>query len=120
MLVRFLFVFYLLFNLFKIALWPSVEKELSPVIFTCVVFILVPSFPVWCLGQDVEFDCIGSRSLPFIYFYSFPAVVFVRNNKPQVSYLPLCLNSFKTWFYVNFIFKIKHGTERASLSRVLH
>ena len=23
------------------------------------------SFPVWSLGQDAEFDCIGSRSLPF-------------------------------------------------------
>ena len=26
---------------------------------------LVCSFPVWCLGQDVEFDCIGSWTLPF-------------------------------------------------------
>ena len=22
-------------------------------------------FPIWCLGQDVEFDCINSRSLHF-------------------------------------------------------
>ena len=39
----FLFVFDLLFNLFTIALWPSVGKELSPWLFTCAVFILVPS-----------------------------------------------------------------------------
>ena len=41
--IRFLFVFDLLFNLFRIALWPSVGKELSPWLFTCAVFILVPS-----------------------------------------------------------------------------
>ena len=39
----FLFVFDLLFNLFRIALWPSVGKEFSPWLFTCAVFILVPS-----------------------------------------------------------------------------
>ena len=33
----------LLFNLFRIALWPSVGKELSPSLFTCTVFILVSS-----------------------------------------------------------------------------
>ena len=31
------------FNLIRIALWPSVGKELSPWLFTCAVFILVPS-----------------------------------------------------------------------------
>ena len=42
------------------------DPELSAWLFTCAVFVLVPSlncrcpFPVWCLGQDVEFDCIGS------------------------------------------------------------
>ena len=58
MFVRFLFVFDLLFNLFRIALWPSVGNELSPKLFTCAIFILVPSaiivdvpFPVWCLGS---------------------------------------------------------------------
>ena len=39
MFARFLFVFDLLFNLFKIALWPSAGKVLSPWLFTCVVFI---------------------------------------------------------------------------------
>ena len=38
-------------------MWPIVGKELSPWLFTCAVFIVVP---VWCLGQDGEFDCIGS------------------------------------------------------------
>ena len=41
--VRFLSVFVLLFNLFRIALWPSVRKELSRWLVTCAVFILVPS-----------------------------------------------------------------------------
>ena len=26
-------------------------------------------FPIWCLGQDVEFDCISSGSLPFYLLY---------------------------------------------------
>ena len=29
------FYFDLMFNLFRIAFWPSVEKELSPWLFTC-------------------------------------------------------------------------------------
>ena len=32
--------------------------------FGAVLVVGVP-FPVWCLGQDVEFDCIDSLSLPF-------------------------------------------------------
>ena len=43
MFVRFLFVFDLLFNLFRIAAWPIVGKELSPCFLTCAVFTLVPS-----------------------------------------------------------------------------
>ena len=41
MFFRFLFVFDLLFNSFRIALWPSVGKELFPWRFICAVFILV-------------------------------------------------------------------------------
>ena len=41
--VRPLFVFDLLFNLFRIALWPSVGEELSHWLFTCAVFILASS-----------------------------------------------------------------------------
>ena len=43
MFVRFLWVFDLLFILFRIALWPSAGKELSLWLFICVVLILVPS-----------------------------------------------------------------------------
>ena len=65
MFVRFLFVFD--FNLFRIVLWPSVGKELSPWLFTCPVFVFINAIliPFWCLGQDVEFDCIDSWPLPF-------------------------------------------------------
>ena len=64
MFVRFLFVFDLLFNLFRIALWPSVGKELFHFFFfffffTAVLIVGVP-FPDRCLWQDVELDCIGS------------------------------------------------------------
>ena len=72
--------FDLLFNLFRIALWPSVGKELSLWLFTCAVFILCHlncrcPFPVWCLGQDVEFDCICSWSLPFYLLNYFSNIV---------------------------------------------
>ena len=65
MFVRFMVVFDLLFNLFRVAVWPSVGKELSTCFFSCAVFILGRlncrcPFPVWYLGQDVEFDCIGT------------------------------------------------------------
>ena len=66
MLVCFLFVFELQFNIFRIALWPSVGKDLSPWLFTCygfyfsAVLILDVPFRFGFLGQDVEFDCIGS------------------------------------------------------------
>ena len=38
MFVRLLFVFDLLFSLFRIALWPSVVQGLFPWLFTCAVF----------------------------------------------------------------------------------
>ena len=66
MFVRFLIVFVLLFNLFRAALWPSVGKELFPWLFTCAVFyfsvVLIVGVP---FPFGVEFDFIGSRSLPF-------------------------------------------------------
>ena len=34
-------------------------------------------FPVWCLGQDVEFDCIGSGSLPF-YLLNIYAMLYLK------------------------------------------
>ena len=68
MFVRFLFVFDLLLNLFRTALWPSVGKELFPWHFTYAVFIIVGTVSLshLVLGQDVEFDCIGSFYLLFI------------------------------------------------------
>ena len=44
--------------------------------FSLVLFYCSPllncrcPFPIWCLGQDVEFDCIGSWSLPFYLLYT--------------------------------------------------
>ena len=56
--------------LFMIAWWPFSGKELSSWLSTLAVYILCRlncrcPFPIWCLGQDVEFDCIDSWSLPF-------------------------------------------------------
>ena len=71
----FFFVFDLLFNLFRIALWPSVRKELSPWRFTCAVFIFYAVltvcvlFPVWCLGQDVKFDFLVIAFLSTLTFF---------------------------------------------------
>ena len=37
-------------------------------LFWCYLNCRCP-FPVWCLGQDVEFDCVGSWSLPFYLLF---------------------------------------------------
>ena len=52
---------YVLFFLFRIAWWPSAGFWLSAlaVLILCRLNCMC-SFPVWCPGQDVEFDCIGS------------------------------------------------------------
>ena len=45
------------------------------------------AMPVWCLGQDVEFDCIGSRSLHF-YLLIMPSYHDLQTSaKVKVSYL---------------------------------
>ena len=85
MFVHFLLVFDLLFILFRIALWPAAEKELSPSLFTCVVFIFsavsvvrVP-FPfgawerVWNSNVSVPDHCL------FIYFNSYIYTLFLDN-----------------------------------------
>ena len=67
MFVRFLFVFDILLNLFRIALWPSVLKELSPWLFLCAVFILVPCGVygrIWTSVVSILDHCL------FIYFDS--------------------------------------------------
>ena len=47
-------------------------ERADPLAFRWCCFILCRLhclyFPFWCLGQDVQFDCIGSWSLPLIYF----------------------------------------------------
>ena len=60
--------FDLLFIIFRIDLWPSAWKELSLWLnfhlccfnFSAVLVVGVPFPFIWCLGQEVEFDCIGS------------------------------------------------------------
>ena len=37
--------------------------------FSVVLVVRVPKVPFWCLGLDVEFDCIGSSSLPFYLLF---------------------------------------------------
>ena len=61
MFVRFLFVFDLLFNLFRIALWPSVGFSLVLFLVKCRLNCR-RHFLVSCLEHDMEFDCIGSWS----------------------------------------------------------
>ena len=68
-----LFVFDVLFILFRITWWPSGGYLLGkscPVCYRLYCFTwcrlnCLYSFPVWCLGQDVAFACIGSWSLLF-------------------------------------------------------
>ena len=69
--VRFLFVFDLLFNLFRIALWPSVGKELSPWLFSCAIFVLVPS----CLEESLS--CLVFRAGCGIWLYRFLIIAFL-------------------------------------------
>ena len=66
--------FVFLYILLRIAWWPSAGKELSSCLSALAVFILccldcMRSFPIWCRGQDMEFDCNGSWSLPFHVLY---------------------------------------------------
>ena len=37
----------------------------ASVVLLYAVLIFLCSFSVWCLGKDVEFDCVGSGLLPF-------------------------------------------------------
>ena len=66
-----LFVFELLLIPFRIGLWPSVKNDcpISFSLFKCHLGCAYPSL-VWCLGRDVELDCIGSWSLPFCLLFT--------------------------------------------------
>ena len=91
------FYFDLLFNLFRITLWPSVRKELSPWLFTCAVFyfsaVLLVSVPLpFGLGQDLEFDCIGSWLLLFEVVWN------MRSGHSSSWSLPFCISKAKLAF----------------------
>ena len=77
MFVRLLLVFDLLFLLLMTALWSSAEKELSPWLFTCVVFIFstvlvvrIP-FPFCVLGRVWNSIVSVPDHCLFIYFTEF-------------------------------------------------
>ena len=80
--VRFLFVFDLLFNLFRIALWPSVGKELCPwhlccFYFSAILIVGVP-FPFGVTGRM----CNSNVSVPdhclIIYYAESGADIKIR------------------------------------------
>ena len=60
----FVFDLKFVFILFRVTWWPSAGNQLSSWLSAHVAFICrlscISSFPARCVGQDVEFDCIGS------------------------------------------------------------
>ena len=49
--------------------WERLSRQLfSVLILSAVLVVLVP---FWCLGRDVELDCIGFRSSPFCLLFTF-------------------------------------------------
>ena len=75
MFVRFLFVIDILFNLFRIALWTSLGKELSPWLITCCLYFSA----VLIVGVPFPF---GANRTFYVFFVlriiSGPRVKFVR------------------------------------------
>ena len=74
------FILFVKVRPFSVRLWLTVQfvaicwEELSPWLFICAVFIKSRlncgcPFPVCCLGQDMELDCIDSWSLPFYLLF---------------------------------------------------
>ena len=53
--------------------------------------VLIVFVPVWCLGQNVEFDCVGSWSLPFhpagdvTRVFVVPGRVKVKTGMPRIG-----------------------------------
>ena len=83
MFVRFLLVFNLLFILFRVVLWPSAGKELSPWLSTCVVFIYsavlvvrIP-FPFGVLGRMWNSIFAVPYHCHFIYFTRYIARMYL-------------------------------------------
>ena len=58
------FYFDSLLVLFRTAWWTSAWKELTSWLSACTgllyAVLMFCSVPVWCLGKEVDFDCIGS------------------------------------------------------------
>ena len=124
MFVRFLFVFDLLFNLFRIALWPSVGKELSPWLFTCAVFyfsaVLIVGVP-YPFGvrhsdefygrkrpQEVNHSLThnasltlrmcahGRRQLSCLWLFGAPPIGFRQSCNANISWLAKAINEPKS------------------------
>ena len=93
MFLRFLIVFDLLFNYIRIALWPSVGKELSPWLYTCAVFFffffcfflffVFVLFFIIC--PQITRSCEIKR---FSYLPTIFVVLHVSGNTP--SFRPVC------------------------------
>ena len=66
MFVRFLFFFDSLFILFRIALWPSVGKKLSPWILICAVFSCFYFSAVLIVGVPLPFGVEGRMWTLFV------------------------------------------------------
>ena len=82
---------WLLFNLFRIALWPSVGKELSPWLFTCADFVLSA---VLIVGSRLVFRAAcGFRLYRFIAFLSTFHMELLWDRGTSVQMILV------TWFY---------------------
>lgn len=112
--VRFLFVFNLFVNLFRIALWLSVRKDLAPWSFAGVVYLAVLTVHV-PFPFEVQSGTVNSiESTESWFFAFFPIIKSCSSpwaNQLQISYLlPIitCALSYtlkgSAWFvYINTI-----------------
>ena len=62
------------------------------------------SLPVWCLGQDVEFDCIGSWLLRFHLLYFFLLFLSVPEDGCDLHFLEIL--SLFPFFFVDLGFTV--------------
>ena len=77
--------FWLLF-IFRIALRPSAGKDMSFWLSVCAVLLYaVLIVSCWCLGPDVEFDCIGSWS-----FMSTLLFKYIWAATPEIQQTGMC------------------------------
>ena len=89
MFVRFLFD--KLFILFRIAFWPSAGKELSSwfllvlFLFCAVLIVYTCSFPVCCLGQDLEFVSVSDHCL--VCYLVFIVIIRHSQDMPDLHFI---------------------------------